>query len=77
MHNKVHEPKVRQLVYYEKYTNEVLLAWIDPGHFEFYGVFSSDVNKEQAVLAVSRTLRHIIQEEKSLFVLSSPTSKSK
>jgi hypothetical protein len=73
IHARIHQPRMRHLVYFEVSSSESIFGMVSPGEFEFYAVFTPFVSKEKVIAASNRCLRWIHREETSLFITGSPT----
>eukprot|EP00475_Leptophrys_vorax_P012585 TRINITY_DN19013_c0_g1_i1.p1 TRINITY_DN19013_c0_g1~~TRINITY_DN19013_c0_g1_i1.p1 ORF type:complete len:590 (+),score=104.39 TRINITY_DN19013_c0_g1_i1:127-1770(+) len=73
IHSRIHQPRMRHLVYHEVSASECIFGMVSPGEFEFYAVFTPFVTKEKVIAASNRCLRWIHREETSLFITGSPT----
>lgn len=60
---------LNEQIYYQVTDTATVLAWVKPGEFDMYCVFTPLVSKEAAVTACNRALRWIKKEEQTLFVM--------
>ena len=72
LHSQVNAPKLPHSIYFEENTYESALCLVSIGNYEFYGIFSPLVSKEDAHTAAHKALNWIHRHESSLFVTSWP-----